>query len=126
MTLKLYHRTSIGEARSIMKRGFEDADWDFGLQDLRGDETVATGVWLADRPVGEKEGVAGDALLEVEVDLTEDQLEPYELKGLLWNARLWVVSADLVNPSAKATIAEVDPKTSWWYEKLDPDKPESG
>jgi len=119
MTLVLYHRTSIGEARNIVQRGFEDSDWDFGLQDLRGEDTVATGIWFADRPIGEKEGVGGDALVEVEVDLTEEDLAPFELSGLMWNARVWVLSAEMVNPSAKSHIAEVDPRTSWWHEKFD-------
>jgi hypothetical protein len=61
MTVVLYHRTMIGEARGIVQRGFEDVDWDFGLQDARtGEDAVVTGVWLADRPLGEEEGIEGD------------------------------------------------------------------
>ena len=63
MTLVLYHRTMIGEARGIVQRGFEDVDWDFGLQDVRtGQEAAVTGVWLADRPLGDKEGIEGNVV----------------------------------------------------------------
>ena len=64
MTVVLYHRTSIAEARTIMKEGFVDVDWDFGLRDARtGEDAVVTGVWLADRPLGTEEGIEGDAVL---------------------------------------------------------------
>ncbi len=116
----LYHRTSIGEARAIVQRGFQDIEWDFGIQDARtGEDTVLTGVWLADRPLGAEEGIAGDAVLEVTVTLTPEQLKPYELEGLLWDAKLWVASAELLNQHATTRILEVDPRSSWFYEAVD-------
>lgn len=120
MSMVLFHRTSIAEARSIVQHGFEDVDWDFGLKDARtGEDTVVTGVWLTDRPMGRDEGIDGDALLKVTVDLTEEDLKPFELEGMLWDTRLWVASAGLVNAHGKARILEVDPRTSWWHEALD-------
>lgn len=117
MTLTLYHRTSIADARSIVKNGFEDAKWGFGVQDAQtGAELKLVGVWLADRPLAEEEGPEGDAVLEVALDLTEEALEPYELEGLFWDARLWVAPSQLLNPHASIRILEVDPRTSWWYE----------
>ncbi|NIM48448.1 MAG: hypothetical protein GTN62_02030 [Gemmatimonadales bacterium] len=120
MSTVLFHRTSIAEARSIVQHGFEDVDWDFGLKDARtGEDTVVTGVWLTDRPIGRDEGIDGDALLEVTVDLTEEELKPFELEGMLWDTQLWIASAELINAHGKARILEVDPRTSWWHEALD-------
>jgi hypothetical protein len=122
MPLTLYHRTSIGEARSIMQKGFEDLDWDFGLTDAQtGEDAIVTGTWLADRPVGREEGIEGDALLEVTVDTTEADLAPFALDGMLWDANLWVVPADWVNPKANARILEVDPRSSWFHKAADID-----
>ena len=115
--IRLFHRTSIAEARSILKDGFADAEWDFGLRDAHtGEPASAVGVWLSDRPLGEQEGLTGDALLEVTLELSEDELKPYELEGMLWNARFWVAPAPLINTHGKARIAGVDPRTSWDYE----------
>lgn len=114
MSMILYHRTSVGEARAIMKRGFADTDWDFGVVDARsGEDVTVSGVWLSDRPLGRDDGVAGDALLEVTLDLEPEDLERFELEGLMWNARLWVASADLVNRNGRARITRVDPRSSW-------------
>jgi hypothetical protein len=117
MALVLFHRTSILEARDIVQAGFRDVDWQFGLQDAHtGEERVATGIWLADRPLGDAEGLPGDALLEVAVDAGPDELQAFELEGMLWDARFWVVPAEFLNAHAVARIAEVDPRTSWFHE----------
>lgn len=122
MTLTLYHRTSIVEAREIVESGFRDLEWEFGLQDARtGEERVATGIWLADRPLGENEGLAGDALLEVSLDATDEELSPFELEGMLWDARFWVVPADFLNARGHTRISEVDPRSSWFHEAWNED-----
>jgi len=127
MTLVLYHRTMIGEASGIVQRGFEDLDWDFGLKDARtGEDAVVTGVWLADRPLGEKEGIEGDALVEVTLDLDVDELVPFELAGMLWDAKLWVAPAEFVNGRGQARILEVDPRTSWFHEAWNDDSDSEG
>ena len=125
MTLVLYHRTSIREARDIVHKGFEDVDWDFGLRDARtGEDTSVTGVWLANRPLGERDGIEGDALVAVSLELDEAELEPFELEGMLWDTRLWVVPSELVNAKGSARISEVDPRSSWFYPAVD-DEPET-
>ena len=122
MSITLYHRTSIGEARQIVERGFRDVEWDFGLDDPDADDgNVATGVWLADRPLGRNEGILGDALVEIQLDVSEEELKPFELEGLLWDARLWVASAEFLNRHARTRILEVDPRSSWWHDELDED-----
>ncbi|UCF39870.1 MAG: hypothetical protein JSW43_08990 [Gemmatimonadota bacterium] len=120
MTMVLFHRTTIGEARKIMQSGFEDIEWDFGLKDVQtGRDAVVPGVWLADRPLGHDEGLEGDALLEVKLDLADDDLKPFELEGMLWNAHLWVAPAELINGHSQVRIREVDPRTSWFHEAWD-------
>lgn len=120
MSVVLYHRTTIAQAREIAKHGFEDAKWNFGVHDvITGDELKVSGVWLADRPLSEREGPAGDAVLEVTLDLAADALVPYELDGVVSGARLWVPPAALINPCARVRILEVNPRTSWWYETQD-------
>jgi hypothetical protein len=122
MTLALYHRTSILEARGIVERGFEDVDWDFGLRDARtGEETVVTGVWVADRQLGAGDGIEGDALIEVSLDVAAEDLKSFELEGMLWDARVWVVPAELLNARGKARILTVDPNTSWFHQAWDGD-----
>jgi len=122
MTLVLYHRTTIADAGGIVRGGFEDLEWDFGLQDARtGEDATVTGVWLSDRPLGEAEGIGGDALVEVSLDLDLDELGPFELEGLLWDARIWVAPAEFVNGRGQARILEVDPRTSWFHEAWNED-----
>ncbi|MBE0592045.1 MAG: hypothetical protein IH616_06560 [Gemmatimonadales bacterium] len=125
MTLVLYHRTSIREARQAVQQGFEDVDWDFGLRDARtGEDTSVTGVWLANRPLGKQDGIEGDALLTVSLEVDEAELAPFELEGMLWDTRLWVVPSDLVNARGSTRITEVDPRSSWFHRAID-DEPET-
>lgn len=124
MAVTLYHRTSIAEARRILKKGFSDTDWDFGLRDAKsGEELVVTGVWLADRPLQDDEGPPGDALLEVTVQLTDAQLRGFELKGLLGDARLWVIPAERLNAHGQARLIRVDPRSSWGFHQVGDEEP---
>lgn len=118
----LFHRTTIAEARQIVRNGFEDEKWGFEIrEDRTAQPTKMLGVWLSDRPLSEQEGPDGDAVLEVKLGLAEEALQAFELEGVFWDARLWVVPAALINPHASVRILQVDPRTSWWYEKVDPD-----
>ena len=115
--MKLFHRTSIAEATSIVRNGFEDDKWRFDLRDGDGgQELTMVGVWLTDRPLSGEEGPQGDAVLEVILDFEEADLKSFELEGVFWDARLWVAPAALINPKSKIRILEVDPGTSWWHE----------
>lgn len=119
--LTLYHRTTIAEARDIMKRGFQDQKWGFVAEDeiASGPQIKVVGVWLSDRVLGETEGPPGDALLEVTLDAAEDALEPFQIDDVLPDGRIWVVPAKLLNPHAKVRILQVDPRTSWWFDRKD-------
>jgi hypothetical protein len=114
--MRLYHRTRIAEAVEIGRRGFQDDRWSFAVRDGEGLEVKLTGVWLTDRPLSESEGPPGDALVEVEVDLGEDTLSAFELEGVFWDVRLFVVPAEVLNSHTRTRIMEVDPRTSWFHD----------
>ncbi len=83
----LYHRSTIAGAREIIKHGFDDEKWSFGLRDALTGETIkALGVWLTDRPLSLEEGPPGDAILEVRVDYSEETLQAFELLGVFEDA----------------------------------------
>lgn len=122
----LYHKTTIADARGVLKDGYGDTEWDFGLKDAHtGEEVTVTGVWLSDRPLGDTEGPEGDALLEVTVDFSDDQLAAFELTGMMWNARLWVVPAETLNAHSRTRMVRVDPRSSWGFNRIgDEDLPD--
>jgi hypothetical protein len=114
----LYHRTTIAEARAVMQRGFQDQKWGFGVANTEPEGRLKVrGVWLADQVLEEGEGPPGDAVLEVAVGGDPEVLQPFEVPGVLPEARLWVVPAAVLNPLATARILKVNPRTSWWYER---------
>ncbi|HXV87451.1 MAG TPA: hypothetical protein VD793_12150 [Gemmatimonadales bacterium] len=116
--LTLYHRTSIGEARQIVKQGFQDQKWGFSVDDAVTERRVkAVGVWLTDRALEGDDGPPGDAMLEVQLETNEESLQAFELDGILPGARLWVVPADLLNPRARVRILRVDPRSSGWFDR---------
>jgi hypothetical protein len=114
--MRLYHRTRIAEAVEIGRRGFQDDRWSFALRDGEGLEVKLTGVWLTDRPLSESEGPPGDALIEADVDLTAETLAAFELEGVFWDVRLYVVPAEVLNAHTRTRISEVDPRTSWFHD----------
>jgi hypothetical protein len=120
----LYHRSTIAGAREIIKHGFEDEKWGFGLHDaLTGESIKAWGVWLTDRPLGLDEGPPGDAMLEVKVDFSEEALQAFELLGVFQDARLWVVPTEIVSPHSQVRILAVDPGVSGQFNAIDGDQP---
>ncbi|MBI2537097.1 MAG: hypothetical protein HYW06_09105 [Gemmatimonadetes bacterium] len=57
-----YHRTTIGEAREIMRRGFRDQKWGFDVEGLASDRRLkVAGVWLTDHVPEEEDAPPGDA-----------------------------------------------------------------
>lgn len=115
----LYHKTTIADARRVLKDGYTDTEWDFGLKDSRtGEDVVVTGVWLSNRPLADTEGPEGDALLEVSVDFSDEELAAFELTGMMWNARLWVVPAETLNGHSRSRMVRVDPRSSWGFNRL--------
>ena len=117
MSITLYHRTSMGDARAIIKEGFEDRELDFGLHDARtGEEVTVSGVWLMDRPVSPDDGLDGDALLEVTLDVGLDELAPFELEGMIWDGRFWVAPAEWVSEHSTVRFKSIDPNASGFFD----------
>ena len=114
----LYHRTTIAEAREIMRRGFVDQKWGFDVEGLVGGRRLkVVGVWLTDRVPEEEDAPSGDAVLEVTLDPAPETLQVFEVPGVLANGTLWVVPSAVLNPVAQARILSVDPRTSFWFER---------
>jgi hypothetical protein len=89
--MKLFRCTSADKAREIMKAGFVDATGNY-LTDR-----VWKGVWLADRPLDVNDGAAGDTVVEVDLNLTDEELDNWEWKGETKSFREFLISAELVN-----------------------------
>ena len=119
----LFHRTLVSLARGILKEGFGDEKWRFG-EDGLGETFTAEGVWLTDRPVDLEDGPPGAAILEVQLDLSDEALDAFEVRGVLDDVRLFVVPAEVVNPHAQIRIAGVDARSSWFHEQVDEEKEE--
>jgi hypothetical protein len=115
--MKLYQRTSIAEATEIVRSGFRDGKWQFDARDREGEPLKRVGVWLTDRPLADSEGPAGDAVLEVDLSLSDEALQAFELEEIFWDARLWVIPAEILNPVSSVRIHGVNPRTSWFHEK---------
>jgi hypothetical protein len=115
--MKLYHRTTIAEATEIVRAGFQDGEWKFDTRDRDAGVRKMVGVWLTDRPLNDIEGPPGDAVVEVDLGLSDDTLSAFEVEDVFWDARLWVIPAEVVNPAARMRIHQVDPRTSWWHER---------
>lgn len=121
MSLNLYHRTTIGDARAIVQNGFENQKWRFEHEDASTEVKKALGVWLSDRPLDGEDGPPGDAMLEVVMDASEESLELFQLQGAVWDAKLWIVPAEVVNARSTVRILSVDPRSSWFHERPDLD-----
>jgi len=119
----LFHRTLVSLARGIVKEGFGDEKWRFG-EDGLGETFTAEGVWLTDRPVDLEDGPPGAAILEVQLDLSDEALDAFEVRGVLDDVRLFVVPAAVVNPHAQIRISGVDARSSWFHEQVDEEKEE--
>ena len=115
----LFHRTSVSQARAIVRDGFEDEKWSFGSDELTGKAVKAVGVWLTDRAISSDEGPQGAAVLEITLTVPEAALIPFEICGVLEDAQLWIVPARVVNQHAGITISGVDPRSSWFHEQMD-------
>ena len=122
----LFHRTLVSLARAIVKEGFTDEKWGFGDDEQTGRALTAVGVWLTDRPVDLDDGPPGAAVLEVELEASEEELAAFEIHGVLEGARLFVVPAGFVNPRANVRISGVDARSSWFHDQVDEGSDEAG
>ncbi|MBI4501483.1 MAG: hypothetical protein HY700_10010 [Gemmatimonadetes bacterium] len=115
----LFHRTSVSEARAIVRDGFRDEKWSFGTDAVTGEAVKAVGVWLTDRVLPAEEGPQGAATLEITLTLPEAALSPFEVSGVIEDAQLWIIPARVVNQHAGISISGVDPRSSWFHERVE-------
>jgi hypothetical protein len=91
MAMKLFHGTSAGTARVILSSGFKDGIGNY----LTTNEYP--GVWLSNVSLDANEGAEGDTLLEVNLDLADEELRPYEWAKEGKPYREWLIPAALFN-----------------------------
>jgi hypothetical protein len=115
----LYHRTSVSQARAIVRGGFKDEKWALGSDLVTGETMKAVGVWLSDRPLPAGEGPGGAAVLEVTLPLPDTALTPFGVLGILTDAQLWIIPAKIVNQHAGIRVSEVDARSSWFHELME-------
>jgi hypothetical protein len=115
----LYHRTSVSQSRAVIQDGFKDEKWALGADVVTGDTLKAVGVWLSDRPLPIGEGPDGAAVLEVTLPLPDTALTPFEVLGVLTDARLWIIPSRIVNQHAGIRVSEVDARSSWFHERIE-------
>ncbi len=72
--MMLYHATTLKNAIGIMAEGFRDGTGSYGFAGI-----ALRGVWLADSPLGVNEGAAGDAVLRVDLPLSQGELAAYHV-----------------------------------------------
>lgn len=101
-TVKLFHRTTIANARSIQRTGFRDGRGSYMTR------SEHSGVWLSNVPLDENEGAIGDALLSLEID--EARIASFEWLEVGKPYREWLVPAAVINSESSSLTLEVADK----------------
>jgi hypothetical protein len=97
--MRFYHTTTEEAAASILVDGFRDGVGAYLTTDLR------QGVWLSNVPLGGNEEATGDTVLEVNLDVTEDDMAPYAwVQDESFGYREWLVPAELVNTRGRVRL----------------------
>lgn len=97
--VKLYHRTTLEKACSILKSGFRDGTGNY-LTAQRW-----TGVWLSDQPLDENEGANGSTLLSMRIPA--GIIAPFEWVQDV-GYREFLVPSKVVNKYLPPSVEEVD------------------
>jgi hypothetical protein len=98
--MKLYHRTARANAESILREGFRDHT------DYYMTRNLYTGVWFSSTPLDVNEGILGDTVLCLSLDLNEADLAQYEWVEEGKGYREWLMPAALVNINGEVAIME--------------------
>jgi hypothetical protein len=110
--LPFYHATTPEAAASIVANGFRDGCGTYGFVGL---EEPIRGVFLSRSPCNPNDGAKGMTVLEVVLDLTEKELEPYGI--VEWDddedeaeavAYEWVMPAEVINTRGKVRLLSDD------------------
>jgi hypothetical protein len=105
--VKLFHRTTRGNAARILRCGFEDRSGSYGTA------VRHRGVWLSTAPLTENEGASGDVLLAIEMSISEPDLSEHEWLEDGKPYREFLLPAAVVNARGALSVAELD-----WFEIL--------
>jgi hypothetical protein len=100
MSFVFYHRTTSAAAYTILREGFRDGTGTYLA------ERQFSGIWLSQTPFDANDGVWGDTLLEVTIDLAADVLADLEWVEEGKQRREWLVPAVLLNPNCRVRIVE--------------------
>jgi hypothetical protein len=98
--MKFFHRTTAKNAANILKSGFRDAAGTYMTN------TTVTGVWVSDKILDENEGACGDVVLQIEMDISKEDLDFYEVKEDGKPYREWCIPAKQLNRGAISTVTE--------------------
>lgn len=94
-----YHRTTAKNAASILANGFRDATGHYGLP------IEVTGVFLSEREdLGDQE-IPDGAVFEIDLPLSEAELETFEIVEESKPYREWLVPASLIN--SRGTVRRI-------------------
>ncbi|NQV44263.1 MAG: hypothetical protein HQ501_05130 [Rhodospirillales bacterium] len=101
-----YHSTDGESAEQILLGGFRDSTGNYMLAN-----TVVTGIFVANIPLGVQDGAAGDVTLKISTQLPIDTFSEFELVEEMKPFREWCIPADRINGSGQVcrmTEDEVD------------------
>lgn len=87
----LFHRTTGPRASAILTEGFRDGLIHYGLQ------TTLEGVWVSNIALRPDQGVKGEAVLRIDIELGEEELAEYEWKEERLKHREWLIPANVLN-----------------------------
>jgi len=102
MDLLFYHRTTNKNAQSILVEGFRDG------RDRYMTDREFEGVWMSLYPFDGNEGAFGDAVLEIRISLSADELDFYEWVEEGKRDREWLIPAALLNSKAVVRLVDKD------------------
>jgi hypothetical protein len=89
--MKLFHRTRAKNAASILKHGFRNTTGSYMMN------IVVTGVWVSDEILDEQASAGEDAILQIEVKVSNKNLDFYEVKEDGKPYREWCIPAGILN-----------------------------
>jgi hypothetical protein len=98
--MKFFHRTTDENAASILKTGFRDATGYYMFP------TPMTGVWVSDVILDEQSGAGGEAVFEIELEISNADSDYYEVRGE-GPYREWHIPSALLN---KGIIKQLSPE----------------
>jgi hypothetical protein len=102
---RFYHSTTEAVAATILREGFRDGTGKY-LTDKR-----HRGVWVSNVPLDQNDGTKdADALLELQTEMAESDLEKYEWVEEGRTYREWLIPASIINKKMSVRRGVADTK----------------